>query len=198
MKTWVRLPRADPPATADEVSVNEKEIAALTVKLSSLAPSPEIKKQLVDNIKHLLLRGKIALQEASEENLGLLTAALKEVADVLKDYVTGKTSVPQGGSLLRLQTSGGRTASSPALNMQRSAPKVAPDAVSAPIPASPAVNKRPVTRPENCCERACTVSSPQACGAVCRMPASGWASIRRTSFTRQSPLITLSASSTTM
>ncbi|MNO64616.1 hypothetical protein D3C76_553490 [compost metagenome] len=39
---------------------------------------------------------------------------------------------------------------------------------------------------------------PDAFGAVWMMPASGLASIRRTRLVRHSPLITLSASSTTM
>ncbi len=39
---------------------------------------------------------------------------------------------------------------------------------------------------------------PDAFGAVWMIPASGLASIRRTSLARQSPLITLSASITTM
>ncbi len=138
MKTWVRLPRADPPASADDVSINEKEIASLTVKLSGLAPSLEIKKALVDNIKLLLLRGKIAMQDPSEENLGALTAALKEVAEVLKDFVTGKTAAPVGGSLLRVQT-GGRTASSPALNAHnRGGPSGPKGHEAATAPASPA------------------------------------------------------------
>ncbi|MCY1456384.1 hypothetical protein D9M71_736030 [compost metagenome] len=50
----------------------------------------------------------------------------------------------------------------------------------------------------NCCMRAYRVSMPDALGAVWMIPASGLASIRRTRLVRHSPLITLSASSTTM
>lgn len=92
MKNWIRLPRQQPAPTADEVSVSEKEIAALTVKLSSLAPSPEVKAALVDHIKQLLLRGKIALQDNNEENMEKLKDALKEVAEDLKVRDRGEAS----------------------------------------------------------------------------------------------------------
>jgi hypothetical protein len=62
----------------------------------------------------------------------------------------------------------------------------------------PSVNRRPVTREANCCARACSVTWPMAWVAVWMMPALGLASISLTMETRQSPLITLSASSTTM
>ncbi len=143
MKTWVRLPRADPPPSADEVSVNEKEIASLTVKLSALAPTPEIKKQLVDNIKQLLLRGKLAQQDPSEEKLVSLTNALKDVAEVLKDFVTGKTQAPVGGSVLRLANANSRTASSPALQAPR--PKMQQDLAQPAVAESPALKRNPTT-----------------------------------------------------
>jgi hypothetical protein len=117
MKNWVKLPKAG--ASAEEVAVCEKEIASLTVKLSEVAPSKEIKARFVGNIKQLLMRGKLAIADPTDELISELTLALKAVAEDLKEFVTSST--PGGSPATPARKLPGhlashtRTASSPAL-----------------------------------------------------------------------------------